>query len=175
MIIIDKKNTEQLLKVINMTEFLFIFFQLFSQWEHLKVSPRLNTRTGVQYWRWVQWSQKSHLLHFTTHVLFWSSFVCQSWQKQHFSSSAMLSPSLVSGHSSSDRSGIGPPFLLIPDVLGPSFSMIFFSSLFAGLLDSAAALDTGTFFCCFASMEFRMLMLVFLVKFPDRNGGKNIF
>lgn len=66
MIIIDKKNTEQLLKVINMTEFLFIFFQLFSQWEHLKVSPRLNTRTGVQYWRWVQWSQKSHLLHFTT-------------------------------------------------------------------------------------------------------------
>lgn len=114
-------------------------------------------------------------LHNTTHVLFWSSFVCQSWQKQHFSSSAMLSPSLVSGHSSSDRSGIGPPFLLIPDVLGPSFSMIFYSSLFAGLLDSAAALDTGTFFCCFASMEFRMLMLVFLVKFPDRNGGKNIF
>lgn len=51
----------------------------------------------------------------------------------------------------------------------------FFFSLFAGLLDSAAALDTGTFFCCFASMEFRMLMLVFLVKFPDRNGGKNIF
>lgn len=87
----------------------------------------------------------------------------------------MLSPSLVSGHSSSDRSGIGPPFLLIPDVLGPSFSMIFFPSLFAGLLDSAAALDTGTFFGCFASMEFRMLMLVFLVKFPDRNGGKNIF
>lgn len=87
----------------------------------------------------------------------------------------MLSPSLVSGHSSSDRSGIGPPFLLIPDVLGPSFSVIFFFSLFACLMDSAAALDTGTFFCCFASMEFRMLMLVFLVKFPDRNGGKNIF
>lgn len=30
---------------------------------------------------------------------------------------------------------------------------------FAGLLDSAAALDTGTFFCCFASMDFRMFFL----------------
>lgn len=89
----------------------------------------------------------------------------------------MLSPSLVSGHSSSDRSGIGPPFLLIPDVLGPSsFSVIFsFFGLFAGLLDSAAALDTGTFFCCFASMDFRMLTFVFLDKLPERNGGTNLF
>lgn len=80
----------------------------------LKVSPMVTEVTFAPF-------------HNTTHVLFCSSFVCQSWQKQHFSSSAMLSPSLVSGHSSSDRSGIGPPFLLIPDVLGPSFSMIFFS------------------------------------------------
>lgn len=49
MVIIDK-NTDQLQKVINITEFIFsFFFQLFSQWGHFKVSPRLNTRTGVQY------------------------------------------------------------------------------------------------------------------------------
>lgn len=66
-------------------------------------------------------------------------------------------------------------FYWFPTCLGLLLFPWFFFSLFAGLMDSAAALDTGTFFCCFASMDFRMLMLVFLVKFPDRNGGKNIF
>lgn len=160
-----------------MTEFLFIFFQLFSQWGHLKVSPRLNTRTGVQYWRWVQWSQKSHLPHFTntTLVLFWSSFVCQSWQKTAFFflcnavSIACFWPLILWQERNWST------FSIDSRRAWAFFFHDFFFSLFAGLLDSAAALDTGTFFCCFASMEFRMLMLVLLVKFPDRNGGKNIF
>lgn len=72
MIIIDKKNTKQLLKVINMTEFLFIFFSIIFTMGTLKsVSPpKHSNRSTILKVSPMVTEVTFAPLHNTTHVLF---------------------------------------------------------------------------------------------------------